>query len=324
MRKTLVSGNTNQTITSGSSRSKVKSERLSRILKNRWLYILLLPGLIYFLLFKYLPMWGIVIAFQNYQPFLGISGSDWVGFEHFERFFTDEKFWLLLRNTSFLAVLNIVFFFPLPIVIALMLNELRNEVYKRFLQTLIYVPHFVSWVVVVGVVYIFFSTEEGVVNQIAAQLGFEKINFLLSKSWFPVMVTAEVIWKETGWGTIIFLAALASVDVSLYESAKLDGAGRWKQMWHITLPGIRSTIIILFILRLGQFLDTSFEQIFLMVNAANREVGEVYDTYVYMTGIRQGQFSYSAAVGLFKSVVGLVLVLLANTLAKKFGEEGVY
>jgi putative aldouronate transport system permease protein len=304
--------------------SRVRSERLSRIVKNRWLYFLILPGMIYFLLFKYLPMWGIVIAFQNYQPFLGISGSDWVGLQHFERFFTDDKFWLLLKNTSVLAVLNIVFFFPLPIVIALMLNELRSELYKRFLQTLVYVPHFVSWVVVVGIVYIFFSTEEGVFNQILASLGFEKINFLLSKTWFPVMITAEVIWKETGWGTIIFLAALAGVDVSLYESARLDGAGRWRQMWHITLPGIRSTVIILLILRLGQFLDTSFEQIFLMLNAANREVGEVYDTYVYMTGIRQGQFSYSAAVGLFKSLVGFVLVVIANALAKKFGEEGVY
>ncbi|WP_420832344.1 ABC transporter permease [Paenibacillus humicola] len=304
--------------------SRPRPERLGRIIKNRWLYVLLLPGALYFALFKYWPMWGIVISFQNYQPFLGISGSEWVGFEHFRRFFTDDQFWTLLRNTSVLAVLNIVFFFPLPIVIALMLNELRSGLYKRFLQTLIYVPHFVSWVVVVGVVYIFFSTEEGIFNQLLAQLGFHKINFLLSKAWFPVMITAEVIWKETGWGTIIFLAALAAVDVSLYESARLDGAGRWRQMWHVTLPGIRGTIIILFILRLGQFLDTSFEQIFLMVNSANREVGDVYDTYVYMTGIRQGQFSYSAAVGLFKSVVGLVLVLLANKLAKKSGEEGVF
>lgn len=314
-------------IESGTGRSAVqrlKSERWRRIVRNRWMYFLAVPGIIYFLIFKYLPMWGIVIAFQNYQPFLGISGSDWVGLQHFVRFFTDDKFWLLLKNTSVLAVFNIVFFFPLPIIVALMLNELRHEIYKRFLQTLIYVPHFVSWVVVVGIVYIFFSNEEGVINNLLVQLGFEKINFLLSKSMFPYMITSEVIWKDTGWGTIIFLAALAGVDTSLYESAKLDGAGRWRQIWHITLPSIRSTIVILFILRLGQFLDTSFEQIFLMLNASTREVGEVYDTYVYMTGIRQGQFSYSAAVGLFKSVVGFVLVVIANTLAKKMGEEGVY
>ncbi|GAA4860450.1 hypothetical protein GCM10023310_44650 [Paenibacillus vulneris] len=189
---------------------------------------------------------------------------------------------------------------------------------------MIYIPHFVSWVVVVGIVYMLFTTEGGIVNEWIYSLGGEKINFLLSAEWFRTMVTSEVIWKETGWGTIIFTAALAGIDPQVYEAARIDGAGRWKQIWHVTLPSIRSTIIILLILRLGSFLDTGFEQIFLMLNPLNREVGEVFDTYVYTLGLSQGQFSYSTAVGLFKSVVSLILVIGANYMAKKIGEEGVY
>lgn len=204
-----------------------------------------------------------------------------------------------------------------------MLNELRIEVYKRFIQTLIYIPHFMSWVVIVSIAYLLFTTEGGVVNEAIAAFGGEKIQFLASPEWFRGFVTAEVIWKETGWGTIIFLAALAGVDTQLYEAARMDGANRLRQLWHITLPAIRSTIIVLLILRLGNFLDTGFEQIWLMLNPLNREVGEVFDTYVYSTGIAQGQYSYSTAVGLFKSVVGLALVFGANYLAKRFGEEGI-
>lgn len=205
-----------------------------------------------------------------------------------------------------------------------MLNEIRKEVFKRFVQTMVYIPHFFSWVVVVGVVYILFTVEGGVINELIVRAGGEPINFLISGEWFRTMIMAEVIWKETGWGTIIFLAALAGVDPQLYEAAKMDGAGRARQIWHITLPAIRSTIVILFILRLGHFLDTGFEQIILMLNAMNREVGEVFDTYVYSVGINQAQFSYSTAVGLFKSFVGLILVLSANAISKKFGEEGIY
>ncbi|MCU6796297.1 ABC transporter permease subunit [Paenibacillus sp. WQ 127069] len=285
---------------------------------------MLLPGILYFILFKYLPMWGVLIAFQNYQPFRGFLYSDWVGTRHFIRFFSEPAFWMLFRNTVMLALYNLIFFFPLPIVIALMLNEIRKEVFKRFVQTMVYIPHFFSWVVVVGVVYILFTVEGGVINELIIRAGGEPINFLISGEWFRTMIMAEVIWKETGWGTIIFLAALAGVDPQLYEAAKMDGAGRARQIWHITLPAIRSTIVILFILRLGHFLDTGFEQIILMLNAMNREVGEVFDTYVYSVGINQAQFSYSTAVGLFKSFVGLILVLSANAISKKFGEEGIY
>ncbi|TBL80892.1 ABC transporter permease [Paenibacillus thalictri] len=285
---------------------------------------MLSPGLLYFILFKYWPMWGLSIAFMDYQPFLGMTGSKWVGLKHFERLFSEPSFSSLFVNTTMLAIYNLLFFFPLPIIIALMLNEVRSAVYKRVVQTLTYVPHFISWVVVVGIVYIFFTTEGGIVNEAAAALGFEPIPFLVSAEWFRPMITAEVIWKETGWGTIIFLAALAGVDIDLYEAARIDGASRWRQMWHISLPSIRGTIVILLILRLGSFLDNGFEQIWLMLNAMNRQVGEVFDTYVYTTGIENALYSYSTAVGLFKSLVGLLLVVGSNRLAKKFGEDGIY
>ncbi|CAM4517240.1 sugar ABC transporter permease [Paenibacillus typhae] len=293
------------------------------MVRNKWLYIMLLPGLLYFIIFKYVPMYGLLLAFKNYQPFLGFVDSEWVGLKHFNRFFGDPLFWKLLSNTFILAAYNILFFFPLPIILALMLNELRSQAYKKWIQTMVYIPHFMSWVVIVSIAYLFFTTEGGLVNEAIASMGGEKIQFLLSPGWFRTFITGEVMWKETGWGTIIFLAALAGVDTQLYEAAKIDGAGRMRQLWHITLPAIRSTIIILLILRLGNFLDTGFEQIFLMLNSLNREVGEVFDTYVYTTGISQGEYSYSTAVGLFKSVVGLVLVFGSNFIAKRFGEEGI-
>jgi putative aldouronate transport system permease protein len=294
------------------------------IARNKLLYLMVFPGVAYFLTFKYIPMWGIIIAFMDYLPFLGLSGSEWVGFKHFERFFTDPWFWKLFKNTFILAVYNLVFFFPVPILLALMLNEVRKEAFKRVVQTLVYIPHFFSWVVVVGIMYIFLTPEGGIINELLVKFGGEKINFLMSNTWFRPLIILEMIWKESGWGTILFLAALAGVDPTFYEAAKIDGANRLRQLWHITLPAIRSTIVILLILRLGSFLDMGFEQIFLMLNALNRDVGEVFDTYVYMVGIQQGQFSYSTAVGLFKSVIGLILVVLANYSAKKIGEEGVY
>jgi putative aldouronate transport system permease protein len=308
----------------GMEKRRIRSQFVKDILRDRWMYFLLLPGVLYFVIFKYLPMAGLVMAFQDYKPHLGLLESPWVGLKHFERFFSEPQFWMLFRNTLLLAVYNLVFFFPLPIVLALMLNEVRKEMFKRFVQTIVYLPHFVSWVVAVGIFYVLFTTEGGVVNEFIARLGMEKIPFLLSEEWFRTMIVSQSIWKEAGWGTIIFLAALSGVDLQLYEAARMDGAGRWRQLWHITLPAIRSTIVILFILRLGSFLDTGFEHIFLMLNSMNREVGEVFDTYVYLKGLTQAQYSYSAAVGMFKSLVGLLLVVGANRLAKKMGEEGVY
>ncbi|WP_236288661.1 ABC transporter permease [Paenibacillus allorhizoplanae] len=293
-------------------------------IRDKWLYYMLLPGVAYFIIFKYIPMYGILMAFQDYKPHLGYMGSPWVGLKHFHRFFNEPQFWGLFRNTVLLALYNIAFFFPLPIVLSLMMNEIRREKFKRFVQTLVYIPHFVSWVVVVGIFYILLTTENGILNELLFKLTGEKIAFLMEPEWFRTMIVTQSIWKEVGWGTIIFLAALAGVDMQLYEAARMDGASRWRQVWHITLPAISSTIVILFILRLGNFLDAGFEHIFLMLAPTNREVGEVFDTYVYMKGLEQGQFGYSAAVGLFKSTVGLFLVLGSNWLAKRFGQEGVY
>lgn len=305
-------------------RRELWRHRIRRVRMDYWLYLMLVPGLLYFVVFKYLPMWGVLLAFKDYQPFSGFWGSPWVGLKHFERFFTDPSFWTLLRNTFIIAFYNLVFYFPLPIIVALLLNEVKNEVFKRLAQTFIYVPHFFSWVVISGITYIMLTTEGGIVNQVIEFFGGEKINFLLSEKWFRSIITAQVIWKETGWGTIIFLAALAGVDPSLYEAARMDGANRFRQLLHITLPAIRSTIVILLILRLGNFLQIGFEQIYLMLNGMNRNVGEILDTYIYTNGIQRGLFSYTTAVGLFNSAVGLVLIVVSNTLAKKFGEEGVY
>jgi putative aldouronate transport system permease protein len=264
------------------------------------------------------------MAFKNYQPFIGLMQSNWVGLAHFKRFFGMPDFWMLFKNTLILGLYNTIIFFPITIILALLLNEVRQEVFKRFVQTLVYVPHFLSWVVIVGISYVLLSTQDGIINSIVGLTNHAPIEFMTSTTWFRPLIVIQMIWKDTGWGTIIFLAALAGVNLQLYEAARMDGANRLQLLWHITLPSIRSVIVVLFILRLGSFLDLGFEQIFLMLNAVNREVGEVFDTYVYRVGLQQGQFSYSTAVGLFKSVIGLILVLVANKVAKWFGEEGIY
>jgi putative aldouronate transport system permease protein len=292
--------------------------------RNKFLYLLALPGLIYFILFKYVPMWGILIAFQNYSPYTGFWHSDWVGFDHFRRLFSSPDFLLLFRNTMVINLLNLLFFFPLPIILALLLNELRFFLYKKIVQSIIYLPHFLSWVIIVGISFLMLSKSDGIVNMMLQSAGLAKIDFLTNANLFWIVLTAQSMWKEAGWGTIIFLAAIAGVDPQLYEAAKIDGAGRFRQTWHVTLPAIRNVIIILLILRIGQIMEVGFEQVFLMMNGAVSEVADVFDTYVFRLGVRQGQFSFSTAVGLFKSVVGLILVIGANRLAKRYGEEGVY
>ncbi|AMM98334.1 ABC transporter permease [Bacillus pumilus] len=306
----------------------LKKERrkrlLNQMLSQKFLYLMILPGLIYFLVFKYVPMWGLIIAFQDYQPFLGILGSEWVGFKHFIRLFTEPTFFILLKNTLILFAMNVVIFFPIPILLALLLNEVRLALFKKFVQTMIYIPHFMSWVIVVSLSFVLLTVDGGLINELIAFFGGEKINFLLSQEWFRPMYILQVIWREAGWSTIIYLAAITAVDPQLYEAAKMDGAGRLRQMWHITLPAIKSVIVVLLILKIGDTLELGFEHVYLLLNATNREVAEIFDTYVYTAGLKQGQFSYSTAVGLFKAAVGLILVMLANRLAKKFGEEGIY
>lgn len=305
-------------------RTKTSSERIRRIKKNWALYLMILPGFLFFVIFKYIPMGGLVIAFQDYQPYLGILGSPWAGVKHFERLFTDPLFFNILRNTLLLFLMNLIFYFPVPILLALMLNEVRREWFKRTVQTLVYIPHFMSWVIIVSISFVMLSMDRGIINELLVLMGFEKINFLMSNEWFRPMYIIQVIWREAGWGTIIYLAAMAAIDPGLYEAARMDGANRFRQIWHITLPSIRSVVVVLLILKIGDVLELGFEHVYLLLNSMNREVAEIFDTYVYTAGLRQGQFSYSTAVGFFKSVVGLILVMIANWLAKKVGEEGIY
>ncbi|MFD0673293.1 ABC transporter permease [Cohnella sp. GCM10027633] len=301
-----------------------RSPFMTRLNRNKLLYLMVLPGLLYFLIFKYGPMFGLVIAFQNFKPFQGISGSEWVGFDHFHRLFTEPDFLQILTNTLVLFGFSILFYFPVPIILALMLNEVRQNGFKRLFQSLVYLPHFMSWVIIVSISYVMLTMDGGIINSLLEQLGIGKINFLLSPEWFRPTYIIQVIWREAGWGTIIYLAAMAAIDPQLYEAARMDGAGRLRQIWHITLPAIRSVIILLLILKIGDVLELGFEHVYLLLNSMNRDVAEIIDTYVYSVGLQQGKFSYSAAIGLFKSLIGLILVVLANRLAKKFGEEGVY
>ncbi|WP_439644201.1 ABC transporter permease [Halalkalibacter hemicellulosilyticus] len=297
---------------------------MKNIRKNKWIYLMIAPGILYFFIYKYIPMYGLIIAFQDYKPYLGIMGSEWVGLQHFERLFSSPDFWMIFRNTLILFALQLFVFFPIPIIVALMLNEVRNQFFKRSVQTLIYIPHFMSWVVIVSISFVMLTLDGGIINSIIEAMGFQKINFLMNPDTFRPMYILQVIWREAGWGTIIFLAAVAAVDPEQYEAAKIDGANRIRQIWHITLPAIRSVIIVLLILKIGDVLELGFEHVYLLLNASNREVGEIFDTYVYTAGLKQGQFSYSTAVGFFKGIIGLILVMFANWLSKKAGEEGVY
>lgn len=300
------------------------SELKKRLWRNKWLYVMLTPGLLYFLIFKYVPMYGLIISFQDYKPYKGIMGSDWVGMKHFSRLFTEPDFLNILMNTLILFGLNILIYFPMPIILALMLNELQGSFFKRTFQTIFYLPHFLSLVIIVSISYVMVTMDGGIINELLVYFGFEPINFLLSPGWFRPMYIIQVIWREAGWGTIIYLASIAAIDPGLYEASRMDGAGRLRQVWHITLPAIRGVIITLFILKIGSVLDLGFEHVYLLLNSMNREVAEIIDTYVYTAGLRQGQFSYSTAIGFFKSIVGLIMVMTVNKISKKMGEEGVY
>lgn len=286
--------------------------------------LLLLPGALYFLIYRYIPMIGLLLAFKDYSPFQGFLKSPWVGLKHFQSIFEDSEVIQVIWNTLQISMLQIVFAFPISIILALMLNELRNQMYKRFLQSVVYMPHFLSWVVVVGITVIFLRSEGLINNFLGSFLDMNPIPFLTDPALFKPIVVLQVIWKESGWGTILFLAALSGISPHLYEAAVMDGASRMRQIWHITLPALKSTIVILLILRLGNVMDSGFEQIFLMLNPFNMESGNVLDTYVYFKGIQQANFSFATAVGLFKGIIGLILVVLANRLAKRFGEEGLY
>lgn len=295
------------------------------MVQHKWLYFLILPGIIYFIMFRYIPMGGLIIAFKEYSPFKGIWGSPWVGLDQFKKFFGTADFSRLLFNTLGISLLQLLLYFPAPIILSLFLNEVKHSGYKRVVQTLVYIPHFVSWVIVASLTYQLFNVTDGVMNVIYSSIsGGQTFDILSKSSTFWGLIVGQDIWRETGYGTIVFLAALSSVDQELYEAARVDGAGRWRLMWHITLPAIRGTIIMMLILRVGGILNTGYEQIFLMRNDLNIARAEVFDTYIYTKGIRSGQYSFSTAAGMFKSVVGMILVLLSDRIAKAFGESGLY
>ncbi|MBU5593812.1 ABC transporter permease subunit [Amphibacillus sp. MSJ-3] len=289
--------------------------------RDKWLYVLLIPGVLYFLIFRYLPMGGVVIAFKNYVPFLGIKDSAWVGFDHFVQFFNSPDFGRLLGNTLWISFLSLAFGFPAPIILAVLLNEVRHSIYKKLVQTSVYIPHFLSWTIVVGLTHLLFSVDGGVIVELVQNIFGVRINFLADPNWFRPLIILQGIWKGAGWGTIIFLAAMSNISSEQYEAAIMDGAGRFRRIWHITLPAIRSTVVIMLILNMGSVLNTGFDQIFLMMNPLNRTVADVFDTYVYNVGITRGSYSYSTAVGLFKSVVGIILILTTDFIAKRVDED---
>ncbi|AWP27717.1 sugar ABC transporter permease [Paenibacillus sp. Cedars] len=297
---------------------------MNRVIKGRYLLLMFLPCLLYYLIFKYLPMFGVVISFQNYNLFKGIWESDWVGFKNYLMFFKNPDFLIIIRNTFLLGLYNLIFGFPAPIILAILLNEVTKGVFKRFIQTVSYLPHFISNVVVAGMVVMFLSPSTGMINSFIEWLGFEPINFLMKPDYFRSIYVISDIWQHVGWETIIYLAALTAIDPQLYEAAKIDGANRWKQMLNVTLPGMAPTIIILLILNVGRVLEVGFEKVFLLYNPATYETADVIGTYVYRTGIIGGNYSYATAIDLFTGLISLILVYGTNLLSRKVSETSLW
>ena len=300
----------------GSNRTSVPRRR-SRWFRRNWqLYSLLVLPVIWFVIFRYLPMAGNIIAFRQYVPGYSIFGSGWVGLEYFRMFLGDPTFWLVFRNTVLLGSLSLIFGFPIPIILALLLNELRSRTFKRFVQTTSYLPHFLSIVIVAGMV-MELTSMTGTINQVLSGLGLDKIAFMQDATWFPAIYITSEIWQTMGWGTILYLAALTTIDDNLYEAAKIDGANRWRQTWHVTLPGIRPTIVTLLILNIGTFMAVGFEKILLLYNPTLYETADVISTYLFRVGLQSGSFSYAAAIGIFEAIIGLILVLGANLVSRR-------
>ena len=294
--------------------------------KNATAYFLILPTIIYFLVFSYKPIYGVIIAFKDYSPMAGILGSEWAtnsGMQHFLDFFGSYYFTRLLKNTLVISLSSIVFGFPAPIILALLINEIKGTRFKRIVQTVSYMPHFISLVVVCGLVSMFVA-EKGIVVHFLTLFGFNPVNLLAHSEYFVPVYVLSGIWQEIGWGSIIYLAALTSIDVSLYEATEIDGANRWKQTIHITLPGISSTIIILLLLRLGNLLGVGFEKIILLYNDGIYDTADVISTFVYRKGLKQFEWSYSSAVGLFNSVINFIMIVIFNRISKKFSDVSLW
>ncbi|KRE64775.1 ABC transporter permease [Paenibacillus sp. Soil750] len=304
--------------------SRKREGRWRRVWRNLDTYVLLVPGLLLLLLFKYTPMYGVLIAFQEFNIFDGIRGSQWVGFEQFRKLMQSSEFMQVFTNTLLISIYKIVLLFPIPILIALLLNEIRFPAFKRTIQTIIYMPHFLSWVIISGLFMTILSPSDGLVNTVIQWFGGESIRFFMDNHVFRSVVVFTAGWKEIGWNAIIFIAALASVEQEQYEAASIDGANRLQQMWHISLPGIVPTIILMLILRLGMVLDAGTEQILTMYNPTVYASGDVIGTFVYRMGLGKMDYSFSTAVGLFNSVVGFILVISGNWLSKRLLNRGIW
>lgn len=304
---------------------KKPREPMLKGIKRSWrLYVLVAPALLYLIIFHYVPIYGIQIAFRDYVPSLGFSGSPWVGLKHFKYFFESPQFWVLIRNTVVINVLKLALCFPLPIVLALLLNEARSLKFKKFIQNITYAPHFVSTVVLCGMVIAFTSPSTGVINTLIKGIGGNPVDFMGQEGWFrPVYIISDM-WKDTGWASIIYLAALSGIDMQLLEAAQIDGASRLQRMWYINVPGILPTAILLFIMDCGKMMTIGFEKVFLLQNSLNLPVSEVISTYVYKVGLIGAKFSYTTAIGLFNSLINCVLLLIVNQIAKKAGETSLF
>ncbi len=292
------------------------------IINQRWLYVMILPAIILLILFNYAPMYGAIIAFKDYNPLHGIMGSEWVGLEYFEKSFDSPFFTRAFFNTLIISLMNIVLGFPMPIIFALFLNEIKGNHFKRAIQTISYMPHFLSWVIIGSFVVSILSPTQGLLKMVIEFFGVDFDTLILADpDYFRWILVISNIWKGVGWGSIVYLATLTTIDQELYEAASIDGAGRFKKMLHISIPGLLPTIVTLFILNIGGILNSNFEQIFILYSPSVYEVGDVISTYVYREGIGKGNYSYTTAIGLFRSVIGLVLVLGTNAISRKFGRS---
>lgn len=310
---------------SGRGQDVSRVQRIKDHLRNDWqLYVLLLPTIIWLLVFLYKPMYGLQIAFKDYSIFRGIAGSPWIGLEHFETLFHNDQFLRALRNTIYISMYSLFFGFPVPILLALMFNEILAEKFKKSAQTIVYLPHFISSVIIAGIVITAFSPSAGIVNTIMGWFGLDPIYFLTKSEWFRPIFVGTTIWQEAGFQSIVYLAAIAGVSPTLYESAVVDGASRWQMMWKITLPSIMPTIIIMLIIRIGNMLEVSFEMIILLYQPATYETADVVNTFIYRQGVQGGQYDLAAAAGLFNAVVAFVLVMTANSISKRYSRTSLW
>jgi len=306
----------------------VRPERKSRMTRlwqnNKYLWLLFLPCLIYFILFRYVPMFGLIITFKDYNLFKGVWESKWVGLKYYKMFLENPDFLLLMKNTFLLGLYKLVFGFPAPIILALLLNELKNAVFKRFVQTVSYLPHFISNVIVASMAIMFLSPSGGLINNLLGVFGVGPINFMMKPEMFRGVYVLSEIWQHIGWETIIYLAALTAVDPRLYEAASIDGASRMRKLWHVTLPGISPAIVITLILNIGKVLEIGFEKVFLMQNPAIYETADIISTYVYRVGMEQGNFSYGASIDLFMGIISLVFIYGANQFSRRVSETSLW